>query len=219
MLFSQPATKEEAIYAEQNAVRHRGSVPREAIIIRNLRGSMQVFEKKFNTTATSWEDIEKTGLDVDSFERDMGINFSENLQFLKAGNMVDNKEPVLVNAMPIDPLNRGKTERYVIWRDKTGAYSFSSIPENEIAAILRSYGVTLTKLEDNQAEDFSNETKGSMRIASTAIDESLTHGFKVKKTAEVASVEMPKESTNWLLWLIGALVVLGGLTVVVRRNN
>jgi LPXTG-motif cell wall-anchored protein len=45
----------------------------------------------------------------------------------------------------------------------------------------------------------------------------------IKETAKAAPVEIveetPEESTNWLLWLIGALVVLGGLGLVVRRKN
>jgi len=44
-----------------------------------------------------------------------------------------------------------------------------------------------------------------------------------EEPAEAAPVEIveetPEESTNWLLWLIGALVVLGGLGLVVRRKN
>ena len=45
----------------------------------------------------------------------------------------------------------------------------------------------------------------------------------IKEPVEVATVEAPKESaeqsTNWLLWLIGALVILGGLAVMIRRKS
>jgi hypothetical protein len=34
-----------------------------------------------------------------------------------------------------------------------------------------------------------------------------------------ATAETPEESTSWLLWLIGVLVVLGGIALVVRRKN
>jgi LPXTG-motif cell wall-anchored protein len=44
-----------------------------------------------------------------------------------------------------------------------------------------------------------------------------------KESDEVAPIEIteeaPEESTNWLLWLIGALVILGGIALVARRKN
>ena len=45
----------------------------------------------------------------------------------------------------------------------------------------------------------------------------------IEEPAEVGPVEVaedpPEEAANWLLWLIGALIVLGGLALVVRRKN
>lgn len=51
----------------------------------------------------------------------------------------------------------------------------------------------------------------------SAVTSELEDSAKVapRKVAE----EAPKESTNWLLWLIGVLVVFGGLAVVVRRKS
>jgi LPXTG-motif cell wall-anchored protein len=55
------------------------------------------------------------------------------------------------------------------------------------------------------------------------VQESVPAEPIIKETARVAPIEIikeaPEESTNWLLWLIGALVVLGGLVMVVRRKN
>jgi hypothetical protein len=55
------------------------------------------------------------------------------------------------------------------------------------------------------------------------VQESVPAEPIIKETARVAPIEIikeaPEESTNWLPWLIGALVVLGGLVMVVRRKN
>jgi LPXTG-motif cell wall-anchored protein len=55
------------------------------------------------------------------------------------------------------------------------------------------------------------------------VQESVLAEPMIKETVRVAPIEItektPEESTNWLLWLIGALVVLGGLGLVVRRKN
>ena len=46
---------------------------------------------------------------------------------------------------------------------------------------------------------------------------------EVKEPAEVKAVEVaeetPEESSQWWFWLVGTLVVLGGLAVVVRRKS
>jgi LPXTG-motif cell wall-anchored protein len=66
-------------------------------------------------------------------------------------------------------------------------------------------------------EELAAPTVESLEILSSVLE------TKVKEPAEVAPVkiaeEAPEESTNWLLWLIGCLVVLGGLVVVARRKK
>lgn len=55
------------------------------------------------------------------------------------------------------------------------------------------------------------------------VQESVPAEPMTKETASVAPIEItektPEESTNWLLWLIGAMVVLSGLVIVIRRKN
>lgn len=66
--------------------------------------------------------------------------------------------------------------------------------------------------------DPMDQTSGKVTVEVAAYPES-----EINKPAEVAPVEVaeeaPEESTNWLLWLIGVLVVLGGLVLVVRRKS
>ena len=48
------------------------------------------------------------------------------------------------------------------------------------------------------------------------------HGVVSGGSTEVGTFEPseePEQSSQWWLWLVGALVVLGGLVVVVRRKN
>jgi LPXTG-motif cell wall-anchored protein len=46
---------------------------------------------------------------------------------------------------------------------------------------------------------------------------------KVRETTELKHIEVAEEtveeSTNWLLWLICALVAIGGLVVIIRRKS
>jgi hypothetical protein len=59
-----------------------------------------------------------------------------------------------------------------------------------------------------------------VRTAMTDSPKQETVNPAIKGSAEIELVEeAPEESTNWLLWLIGALVVLGGLVVIVRRKS
>ena len=52
-------------------------------------------------------------------------------------------------------------------------------------------------------------------VVAEVTEETIASEPQVNEPAE----EAPEESTNWLLWLIGVLVVFVGLAVVVRRKN
>jgi hypothetical protein len=55
------------------------------------------------------------------------------------------------------------------------------------------------------------------------ISEMQTVKNEAKKPAEIKPIEvaeeMPEESSQWWLWLVGALIVVGGLLVVLRRKS
>lgn len=61
------------------------------------------------------------------------------------------------------------------------------------------------------------------QIVVNKVNASKTSESEVKEATEVAPTEIPtpapEQSPQWWLWLVGALVVLGGVVVVVRRKS
>ena len=66
--------------------------------------------------------------------------------------------------------------------------------------------------------DLKVEIPQASPLVEKAIEEAVSFESEVNEPSEVALIEIaeeaPEESTNWLLWLIGALAVLGGLVVL-----
>ena len=59
--------------------------------------------------------------------------------------------------------------------------------------------------------------------AKQVIKESLSPASKVDDSAEITATEPSKEEvekfSDWLLWLIGLLVVIGGVSWILRRKS
>ena len=72
-------------------------------------------------------------------------------------------------------------------------------------------------LKDNESE---KSNLGIEHQLPGATSEVITRNTTTPNTDRVQPVEVtPEQSSQWWLWLVGALVVLGGLAVVVRRKS
>jgi hypothetical protein len=71
--------------------------------------------------------------------------------------------------------------------------------------------------------DANTEIPSTTPAVVEATEEPLTVKTKVQEFAEIkpveAAKETPEESSHWWLWLLGALIVVGGLGLVLRRKN
>lgn len=106
--------------------------------------------------------------------------------------------------------------------------ALDQIPED---ARYRAQLVGSLQLLEERLEIESHESPYAVKTPSTPPDSQIEEDAQestapepaIEEPAEVATSELSSEpieqSSNWWLWLIGALVVVGGLVVVVRRKS
>lgn len=211
-------------YIEENAKISIGTVSEKAIIAKSFIGLFTTHGNLHNgAIASSWNDFAELGFDLDSFERDMGVDFAETYAFA-SGESVSGKVPVMSNRSPIDYREDGSLGRYVVWLDEAGSYYFSKVPEEEIEALFSKYKVKLLEADSSSVQSPIPETPTPPAVVTETTEELSTVKSGVKEPAEVKPVEVAeetpeKQSSQWWLWLIGALVLVGGLAAVVRRKS
>ncbi|MGB0743875.1 MAG: hypothetical protein ACPGSB_05050 [Opitutales bacterium] len=211
-------------YIEENAVIHIGSVSQQAVAIKHFIVLFAVHEKQNNgASADSWIDFENLGFDLASFEKDMRVDFSEIYAFVSSES-VDGKAPVMVNRAPVDYRSNGSLGRYVIWFEEDGSYYFSKVPEEEIESLFSKYKVELLVSEKPPATATGTPTAPPVVNIAEAIEKVTAPEPAIEEEhAEVVVTEPIEEdveqSSNWWLWLISAVVVLGGVGLVLRRKS
>jgi hypothetical protein len=206
---------------------------RSPVAVVEMRGEFNdagAFQQLRNETLSSWEEIIPK---VSS----MGISDTKKALLFKATQGLPLEDYLQMAIATMDLWENGNISRLQamwvlfpsekhlrnMWESETPPKSLSELAQK--AEAICSDG-SKTKLF------FTNYLRKHIHNDSLVIDSSteLTEISKPKLKekplalqAEAIKVEVPKkapeESSNWLLWLIGALVVLGGLAVVVRRKN
>ena len=86
---------------------------------------------------------------------------------------------------------------------------------------LASLGIKGTN-EESKAEE-ARATSHEVSEVVEVVEEASAPDLAIKESAEVVTVEPSEEpaeqSSNWWLWLIGAVVVVGGIGLVARRKS
>ncbi len=112
---------------------------------------------------------------------------------------------------------------YVDFDEKTLRKRGVSAETNQVHDLTFDIPAIIESVRSKHPPAVIEETPVEESKASASATDPLMEEQVVKEPDAVAAVELaeeePKESTNWLLWLIGALVVLGSLVLVVRRKN
>ena len=119
--------------------------------------------------------------------------------------------------------DREQPIRYLVYRNERGDLDSVWWFEEDVQKMLAETGIRIPAPEPYQApEGKAKEALAQSSITETT-SEPVTVQSAVKEHPEVTSVEVieeaSEESSNWLLWLVGVLVVLGGLALVVRRKD
>lgn len=109
-------------------------------------------------------------------------------------------------------MSKAEVEQFESYRDS----SIESDEFNTKSALLGKTLGSLMEPESTSSSEFAESTpKVTKKITSPKP--------ATKEPAEVAPVEVveetPEQSSQWWLWLVGALVVIGGLGLVLRRKS
>jgi len=117
--------------------------------------------------------------------------------------------------------DREQPIRYLIYRNEAGDIDSVWWFEEDVQTMLAETGIKVPAPEPYQPA-IAEPPAPPVAVAETT-EEVPTVESEVKEPAEVkpdeVTEETPEQSSQWWLWLVGALVVLGGLAVVVRRKS
>lgn len=205
-------------YIEENTVIHAGSVSQQAVTMKHFIVLFTVHKEQNNgAIASSWSDFEEVGFDLASFEKDMGVDFSETYAFVQAEN-IGGQAPIMLSRAPTVYKDDGSLGRYVIWLNGD-SYYFSKVPESEIEALLSKYNVKFLNIDAPVVE--ATPTLPVSEVTEIAKEATAPEPI-TEEPAEVVFAEATEEpvekSSNWWLWLVGLVVVVGGVVAVRRKS-
>lgn len=168
---------------------------------------------------------------ISQLERSLGKPIEEQFKFITEHDALRNEyledwRLVMIAKYSLD-IGRSDdtTGRHLVYADPSGELKHITETEDWFSDYIGDAIPGIAFGESSSVEQPASEvpsTPASPEVVEIA-SEPLAVESAVNEPVQVAPVEVigetPEEATNWLLWLIGALVVLGGLAVVVRRKS
>lgn len=119
--------------------------------------------------------------------------------------------------------SRQQPIRYLVYRNESGNLDSVWWFEEDVQKMLAETGIRVPKPEPYQAPAVAAVPSAPAPEAVQVVEEVTPPELAIKEPAEVAPVEVveetPEQSSQWWLWLVGLLVVVGGLALVVRRKS
>lgn len=117
--------------------------------------------------------------------------------------------------------DREQPIRYLIYRNEAGDIDSVWWFEEDVQTMLAETGIKVPAPEPYQPTLAPPPATSSAAVET--MEEISMAETRVKEPAEVKLVEVaeetPEQPSQWWLWLVGVLVVLGGLALVVRRKS
>ncbi|MEN8862003.1 MAG: hypothetical protein ABF315_02295 [Lentimonas sp.] len=160
-----------------------------------------------------------------------GLSFEDLYMFIEGHSIIDQLPKwklVLISPKPITLKSGNKLGRYLVYVDDDGNLQQIGKPEDWFEKWIGDAipGITfneqVTSPEVAPRPENEAETSEDVIEIKTVLNASAA-GIEVKEPTEVAPVEVaeeaPAESSRWWLWLVGLLVVAGGLVLVLRRKS
>lgn len=119
--------------------------------------------------------------------------------------------------------DREQPIRYLIYRDEAGDLESVWWFEEDVQKMLAETGIRVPKPEPYQAPAVAAVPPTPAPETVQVVEEVTQPEPAKEEPAEVVTVEVAEEtaeqSSQWWLWLVGAFVVVGGLSLVLRRKS
>lgn len=122
-----------------------------------------------------------------------------------------------------DLADRQQPIRYLVYRNKRGDLDSVWWFEKDVQKMLAETGIKVPEPVPYQASIEQASPAPAVEEVAEVIEEFTPSERAIEEPAEVVATESSEEpaeqSSRWWLWLIGAMVVVGGIGLAVRRKS
>ena len=196
------------------------------LAVGNLKLSLSMYSLQHDgKIPQKWADITHGLEHVNEF---LGYDVSKEFVFVESHKPIPDIDGpvVLVSRKPLAKGPSGSLVRYVVWKQKDSIYAVTPVDEDDFEPLLEEYQIQLsTNTEPALKQTITSKAPVGFEVPEIiqSVEEITPPEPTNDRPVEVSTskpAEHPEEkSSNWWLWLIGLLVVIGGLAVVVRRKS